>query len=358
VLPEWAERSEAAELAIAVLLGSWNEESDADRTVAENLSGKVYGEWIGEIRETALRPATPLIQRDGNWKFIPRYEGWYALGRRLFDEYLERLKVAAVSVLREKDPQFELPADERYAASIHGKVVSHSCLLRDGLAETLALLGSHPKALTSCSLGKAEATAALTVREILDDADWVQWASLSDVLPLLAEAAPGEFLDAVEKALQKDPCPFDQVFAQEGKGIFGDNYMTGLLWALETLAWDADHLSRVVICLGELAARDTGGQWSNRPANSLTTIFLPWLPQTCAPVAKRVSAVRTLLTELPDIGWKLLVSLLPRRHSVSVRTRRPAWRATIPDEWRQGVTHREYWEQATAYAELAISDAK
>jgi hypothetical protein len=36
VLPEWAERSEAAELAIAVLLGSWSEESDADRTVAEN----------------------------------------------------------------------------------------------------------------------------------------------------------------------------------------------------------------------------------------------------------------------------------------------------------------------------------
>jgi hypothetical protein len=200
--------------------------------------------------------------------------------------------------------------------------------------------------------------AALTVREILDDADWIQWASLNDVLPLLAEAAPREFLDAVEKAFQRDPCPFDQVFAQEGKGIFGDNYMTGLLWALETLAWDADYLSRVVICLGDLAAHDAGGQSSNRPANSLTTIFLPWLPQTCAPVAKRVAAVRTLLTELPAIGWKLLVSLLPHHHSVSVRTRRPAWRGTIPDDWRQNVTQREYWEQVTAYAELAISDAK
>jgi hypothetical protein len=122
VLPEWAEKSEAAELAIAVLLGSWSEESDADRAVAENLSGKVYGEWIGEMREIALRPATPLIQRDGQWKFIPRYEGWYTLGPRLFDEHIERLKIAAVSVLREKDPQFELPTDERYAASIHGKV--------------------------------------------------------------------------------------------------------------------------------------------------------------------------------------------------------------------------------------------
>ena len=358
VLPEWAERSEAAELAIAVLLGSWSDKFDADRAVVKSLSGKVYGEWIREMREIALRPATPLIQRDGNWKFIPRYEGWYALGPRLFDEHLERLKAAAVSVLHEKDPQFELPSEQRYAASIHGKVLSHSRILRNGLAETLALLGSHPKALTSCSLDKAEATAILTVRGILVDADWVQWASLNDLLPLLAEAAPGEFLDAVEKALQKDPCPFDEVFAQEGNGVFGGNYMTGLLWALETLAWDADYLSRVVICLGELAEHDPGGQWSNRPANSLTTIFLPWLPQTCAPVAKRVAAVRTLLAELPDIGWKLLVSLLPQHHSFSSGTRRPAWRATIPDDWRQGVTHRQYWEQVTAYAELAISYAK
>jgi len=358
VMPEWAERSEAAELAIALVLGSWSEKSDADRAVVENLSGKGYGEWIGKMREIALRPATPLIYRDGNWKFISRYEGWYALGPRLFDEHLERLKDVAVSVLCEKDPQFELLSEERYAASIHGKVLLHSRLLRNGLAETLALLGSHPKALTSCSVGKAEVTATLAVREILHDADWVLWASLNDLLPLLAEAAPGKFLDAVEKALQMDPCPFDEVFAQEGNGIFGANYMTGLLWALETLAWDGDHLSRVVVCLGELAVRDPGGQWANRPINSLTTIFLPWLPQTCAPIAKRVAAVRTLLNELPEIGWKLLVSLLPQYHSVSSGARRPAWRAIIPDDWRQGVTHREYWEQVSAYAELAISEAK
>jgi hypothetical protein len=47
-------------------------------------------------------------------------------------------------------------------------------VLRKGLAESLALVGSHPKALTSCSFGKADATAVLAVREILAQADWVQ----------------------------------------------------------------------------------------------------------------------------------------------------------------------------------------
>jgi hypothetical protein len=358
LMPEWAEGTVASELAIAAVLGSWSEKSVADRAIVEGLSGNSYVEWIGRLREVALRPGTPLTQRDGNWRFAARYEGWYALGPRLFDEHLDRLQIAANSVLRETDPQFELPGEERYASSIHGKVLAHSHLLRNGLAESLALLGSHPKSLTSCKVGKAEVTAVLAVRAILADADWQRWASLNDLLPLLAEAAPGEFLDVVEKALNSDPCPFDEVFAQEGDGFMGRTYMSGVLWALETLAWDANQLSRVVICLGELAARDPGGRWSNRPANSLTTILLPWLPQTCAPVAKRGAAVATLLAELPDIGWKLVVSLLPQSHSTSSGTRRPAWRETIPDDWSKGVTHHEYWEQVALYSEMAVTAAK
>ncbi|MBA3390327.1 MAG: hypothetical protein H0U02_13355 [Rubrobacter sp.] len=358
LMPEWADGSVAADLVIAELLGSWDENSEADRVIVEDVSGKAYGEWIGRIREILLRPSTPLTQRDGNWKFVERYEGWYALGPRFFDEHLDRLQTAAVSVLQEKDPQFELPTDQRYASSIYEKDMAHSKALRSGLAESLALLGSHPKALISCTLGKAEATANLAVREILADADWVQWASLNDVLPLLAEAAPREFLDAVEASLNSDVCPFDEVFAQESGGVFGQNYMTGLLWSLETLAWDAAYLSRVTVCLGELAEKDHGGRWANRPDNSLTTILLPWLPQTCASVEKRSAAVKTLLVELPDIGWKLLFNLLPQTHSTSFGSRTPTWREIIPDDWSKGVTNNEYLEQVALYSEMAITEAK
>ncbi|MFH1549918.1 MAG: hypothetical protein ABIH04_05100 [Planctomycetota bacterium] len=359
LMPEWTQGTEAAELIIADLLGGWQEDFEADKAVVKNLSKKAYGEWIGKMREIALRPGTPLIQRDGIWKIVARYEGWYGLGPNLFDEHLNGLKDSAISVLREQDPKFELPKEERYAASIHHKVLSHSHLLRNGLAESLALLGSHPKALTSCSSGKAEVTAVLAVREILKEADWVLWASLGRLLPLLAEAAPGEFLDAVENALYSDPCPFDVIFAQEGSDTTtGANYMSGLLWALETLAWDADYLSRVTVVLGELAARDPGGIWANRPANSLSIIFLPWLPQTCAPVAKRQTAVEILFNELPGVAWKLLLSLLPSAHQVSMGSRKPTWREMIPDNWSQGATNEEYWEQITVYVKLAMHAAE
>ena len=358
LMPEWAEGTVASDLVIAELLGSWKESSSADRLIVEGMSGNPYGEWIGRMREIMLSPATPLTQRDGNWRFAARYEAWFALGPNVFDDQLERIQSAATSVLMERDPQFELPPDERYAAAIYGKVFEHSDLLRNGLAETLALLGSHPKALTSCTLGKAEAIAASSVRDILADSDWERWAGLTNVLPLLAEASPEKFMEAVEESVVAEPCPFDRMLSEEGDSATGPRYMSGILWALETLAWEPDYLTRVVICLGALADRDPGGNWTNCPANSLATILLPWLPQTCASVPKRCGAVATLIAEFPDVGWNLLLSLLPRSHSTSFGTRKPSWRDTIPHDWPNQTTHGEYWDQIERYAEMTIDAVK
>jgi hypothetical protein len=355
VIPEWADGSPAAELAIAEILGGWVENSEADRTVIEGLSGNSYGEWIGEVRDIALRPGTPLILRDGKWKFIARYEGWFALGPRVFNEHLDRFKTAVISVLTERDPQFDLPKDKRFASAIYGKDFAHSRQLRVGLAESLALLGSHPEALTSCTQGKTIETTMLAVRDILCTNEWQRWAGLDSLLPLLAEAAPDEFLNRVESALDMTPCPLDELFIQEGDDVItGRTYISGLLWAIETLAWDANYLTRAVMVLGELSSRDPGGRWANRPANSLTKILLPWLPQTCASNSQKNAAISALITEHLDVGWKLLISLLPKSHSTSSGTRRPAWRNFIPDDWSSRVLIDEYWDQIESYIDLAL----
>lgn len=169
------------------------------------------------------------------------------------------------------------------------------------------------------------------IRELLTDADWVLWGSLNGLLPTMAEAAPGEFLDVVEKAMRMTLCPFDELFSQEGNGITGGNYLTGLLWALEGLAWDEKYLVRVFVALGELASHDPGGQWANRPSNSLATILLPWLPQTLASVEKRKVTVRTILNEWLGIAWNLIIQLLPGQHQTSSGSHKPSWRKIIPE---------------------------
>ena len=329
-----------------------------DRRVVELLAKEKYSDWISGIRGIVQLPDSPLSLKNGIWTVVKRKETWLSLGPSLFDDHLDRFKQVAIDVLKEPDPKFELPPEERYAANIHGKVLKHSHALRKGLAESLALLGNQSDALKNCSEGKAEAVAVLTIREIFRDSDWILWASLDLLLPTLAEAAPGEFLSAVENALQRSPCPFGELFSQEGQGIFGDNYMTGLLWALETLAWDEKYLVQLTVILGKLASFDPGGNWGNRPSNSLTTIFLPWLPQTIASGEKRKVAIHTLQKEFPEISWEILLNLLPNSHQTSMGSHEPVWRKTIPDNWEKGVTNEEYWEQISSYADIVVKIAK
>ncbi|MCO1335939.1 hypothetical protein MO867_16520 [Microbulbifer sp. OS29] len=354
---DWTQHPDATYLALAVLLGSWNEKNECDIEAINQLLGLSYDEWLKKAREILHCSDSPLSLRNGIWKVVNRAELWSLLGSRILDQNLDTFKSLAVSVLKEADSAFELPAEERYAASIHGKVLKCSHVLRKGIAEGLAILGSQQEACDNCSQGQAETTCILVIRNLLIDADWVLWGSLNGLLPTLAEAAPDEFLDVVEKAMRLTPCPFDELFSQEGNGITGDNYLTGLLWALEGLAWDEQYLVRACVALGELACHDPGGQWANRPANSLVTILLPWLPQTLASVDKCKVAVHTILQECPDIAWNLIIQLLPGQHQISSGSYKPTCRKIIPDDWEKVVTHKEYWQQASFYAELAVTAA-
>jgi hypothetical protein len=353
----WAHHPDATYLALAVLIGSWQDKSQCDLEAVTQLLGISYDEWLKKAREILHCPDSPLSFKNGIWKVVNRTELWCLLGSRILDQDLDTFRSLASSVLKEPDPAFELPAEERYAASIHGKVLKYSHVLRNGIAEGLAIMGNQPEACGYCSQGEAESTCKSVIRKLLTNADWVLWGSLNGLLPTLAEAAPGQFLDAVEKAMRLNPCPFDELFSQEGNGITGGNYLTGLLWALEGLAWDEQYLVRVCVALGELASHDPGGQRANRPSNSLATILLPWLPQTLASVNKRKVAVRTILNECPDIAWNLIIQLLPGQRQNSSGSYKPCWRKTIPDDWKEGVTHQEYWQQVSFYAELAVAAA-
>lgn len=357
-IEDWNRHPNAPELTIACMVGSWNEKSDSDKDIITNLSQMEFGIWLTGLREVLQIPGCPLILKNGIWSIKDRTKLWEALSNRIFDDNLDRLQQACISVLSERDPKFEIDKEDRFAAAIHGKVLKHSQVLRNGLAESLALLAIKPDLFSKCTIGKPEAVVNIAVRNILHTADWVLWAGLGDLLPLLAEAAAEEFLSAVESALQQSPSPFDSIFAQEGSGVTGWNYITGLLWAIETLAWEEQYLVRAIAILGDLARHDPGGSWANRPFNSMTTILLPWMPQTIASFEKRKVAVQTLLKELPDVGWNLLIALLPNQHQMSMGSHKPKWRNSIPAGWEEKVTNKDYWMQVFFYADLAVETAK
>ncbi|MCX8519226.1 MAG: hypothetical protein ORN21_03715, partial [Methylophilaceae bacterium] len=354
---DWTQHPDATYLALAVLIGAWQDKNQFDHEAITRLLGISYEEWLNKVREILHRLDSPLSFKNGTWKVVNRIELLKLLGSRIFDDDVDKFRILATSVLKELDPAFELPAQERYMASIHGKVLKYSQEFREGIAEGLAILGNHTQACVNCSPRKGEDICTLVINELLTNANWVLWGSLNRLLPILAEAAPDKFISAVENALSLTPCPFDELFSQESNGVTGGNYLTGLLWALEGLAWDEQYLVRVCVVLGGVASHDPGGQWVNRPFNSLTTILLPWYPQTLASVDKRTVAVKTLLKECPDIAWKLIIQLLPNQRQTSSGSHKPSWFKTIPNDEDRGVTQQEYWQQASCYAELAVTVA-
>ncbi len=341
-------------LAQAFLVGSWNEDSKGDIEIVTELATEEYDMWISPIREALEIQGTPLGLRNGEWITKRNLKTWEQLGKKLYDADLDSFEKIAVKALSASNPAFDLPGEERYMSNIKGKIPRYSHNIREGIADGLAVMGSCPHLFPHCADNKSETVAILVVRQVLTDVDWRTWGSLNNHLPLLAEAAPGEFLSTVERALLQNPCPFRELFAQEGNGVMGNNYMTGLLWALETLAWDEQYLIRVAVILGELSAIDPGGNWANRPKNSLTNIFLPWLPQTMASIERRLTAIRTLIKEVPAAAWQTLISLLPSQHQMSSGSHKPRWRMEIPEKKDNGIPVKEYWEQVACYADLAI----
>lgn len=354
----WGDHSFANEILAATLIGEWNEKYPDDKEIISQFVGEDYDCWIAKIREVLQSEESIFTFADSVWEVKNRKQLLELLSPRIFDNNLDSLKQTIIKVLSELDPQFELPKGKRYIANIYGKAPKYSSSLRKGLAEGLTLTGFCSNLLINCSENKGEIISALTIREVFNNADWILWASISDVLPLLAEANPEEFLAVCESTLERSPCPFEILFTQEESGIFGRNYLTGLLWALEALAWKEEYLVRVTLVLGGLAEFDPGGNWANRPINSLSTIFLPWYPQTTASVEKRKVAIQTLNNEAPDIAWKLILKLLPSWSQTTTGSNKPVWRDYIPNDWAEGTTVGEYNNQLQIYADFAAEISK
>jgi hypothetical protein len=350
-LPQWSKTPDTHDLVIAEFIGSWRTDIQGDTDAIEAIAGKSFGEWIVAMQRIRRMPNAPLRQTDNIWKFLERFEGWYSLGKSVLQMQLDEFSKMAIYALKQTNESID--SDNLYAMSNYeNKGLSNSVVFRVGISETIALLGSHPNAISGLEPEAVSEYARRIVRTILAEATWKRWATLNHIVPNLAEAAPSEFMNAIEWAV--DNGLFTFLYANEGNGLVGTTHISGMLWGLESIAWDRQYFMRAIDILGQMAAIDPGGRFANRPASTLTHIFLPWLPQTTASSEQRVMALKILVKEHPEVARTLLISLLPNVVRSSSQTHRPNWRDSIPDDWEPSVTNNEYLEQTFAYTQILI----
>ena len=354
-VPGWMDTDAAKVVAPLILVGQWDESNDHDREVVAEVSGHAYEVVARALMTLIALEDSPLARVGSRWRFVSHEEAWHLLAGRLTVPDVERFETVATKVLETESPAFDMPASERYLASIQGKVLPHSGVLRDGIARGLALLGCSGD--RARGINAASYIAERLVRGILTSSGrWQMWATLDVLLPILAEAAPGAILSAVEDGLASSTGTFAALFNQEGDLLFGGSPHTGLLWALERLAWSEDYFSRVAVILAQLAEIDPGGRTANRPSASLVDMFLPWYRQSEASDEHRLSSLNMLSERSPKTAWQLLTGIYPTRHRVVLNRAVPDWRPWAQD----GVpkpTVQEYQRFVTELAQMLIQHA-
>lgn len=201
--PSWSAPGAGSLQRRVLLLNTWDEQVGGDCEIVSRLIGTDYSTAEDELLRMAGIPEAPMVANlDGCWHVVSPMDAWLLLGSQLTREDLQRFGDAVREVLGELDPTLELAAEDRWRAALDGVRRRYSASLRRGLANSLALLGFLDDTVDFGSGETGKARASRLVRELLDDANsdasLKLWTSLGDVLPLLAEAAPEAFLDALE----------------------------------------------------------------------------------------------------------------------------------------------------------------
>ena len=340
--PEWAEPSVCRSLVPALLAGSWHETNVKDREILAILGQRPYEEIRDAFLRWRDRPDPPVMQTSNGWYLVSPEDAWRVLRGFLTPDDIDRFEEVASTVLGAVDPTFDLPPDQRWITKALDQTVEHSKLLRRGLASTLSIMGSDGDSVPSPAL-PAWAAAEEVVRRLLERAnqDWRLWASLSDQLPTLSQAAPDAFLEGVELGLVGPTPVLTRLFIGDEDAMFSSLPHTGLLWALETLAWSRDHVGRVVPILAQLDRLDPasemrpeeneGGRVANRPLASLKGIFRSWLPQTSATLDERLQVLDRLRESYGEAAWVVMVSMLPKLGGVAVPHPQPSVRGWADD---------------------------
>lgn len=337
----------------ALLVGSWDNDNENDQSIIESISGEPYRDWIKKIRTIHGLDESRISLKGRVWKVRDRLKQLGEFSSQYYDTDIEGLGRLGQMVLSDIDRGFDLDKEKRFASEIYGRKSKYSRPIREGISEAFAIIPNNREVFTNCSANTIDSVFCISIRNIFENQSWKLWASVNYHLPDLIEACPEELLSAIERMIDSEI--LGELFFQEGDGFTSGNPMSGLYWALETLAWGEEYLVWVSDILAAMHEKDPGGQWANRPLNSLVEIFLAWLPHTFASLERRIVAIRAIIKNYPDSAFNLLIRLLPSKVTGSSGTHKPKWWMEVPERWGESYSVQEYRQAVRLYASELVT---
>lgn len=327
--PAWA--NAADDLLPALLVGKWMDDREGDRQIIEYLSGQSYDDYTNRIRQWAIHHDAPITNVGNMWRLISSLDCWEYLGRYVSARQIKQFEESFLIACGDIKPALSLKPEERKYAGFLGKTADFSRSIREGLAQSVILIANFGEANLVSVTPSHQIWADHLVRQLITKPDQNLWKSLDEIMPLLANASPSAMLGSLEHFIDRQPTVLESVFENAPSFIYNNYYHTGLLWALEGMAWLPNYLLRSTLLFIKLAKLDPGVKIMNRPINSLHQVFQPMMPQTYASNGDRMQVLDTVIERFPDDAWSLFLGLLPGNSQVAHTNEKLRWQEFVEE---------------------------
>lgn len=343
--PEWSKEDNYTDILPALLVGQWCNNYEGDKGIISKMSGLSYDEYIRKLSKWLDKPDSPIIRIGNIWRIHSFFDSWIFLSKYIIDSDFDNLENVFIDSLSEIDPSLD---QEDVNGILFYKAGKYSKNIKEGITQSLLFI--------SCFKNNFEIKKSNphlwvdgVIAKLLNNKDVRFWKSLDRLLPLIAEASPDSFLYHVESFFEIENSPIKSLFIEKKGYLSNTSYHTGLLWALECIAWDPQYLARVSVLLIKLAEYDPGGSLTNRPINSFLEIYKPWHYQTYTSFENRIEILQTLKKYDLKTVKKLLIGLLPRSFGETAQgTYKPRWRYYYDD----AEINYNYIELFNTYSEI------
>lgn len=339
---KWFFQEDIREIIPALLLGRWNETFVGDIELIEQLSSQKYADYLITLNKWRNFEESPIIQIGESWRLTSPLDLWTNLSAQLTENDFKNLQECFYQAFKNGNPIIKTKDENDFAASFNKKR-KYSNWSREGLTQSLILVGRLGDSIKIPILNRPQNWVDSIVLDLLYNATGETWVSVNQELPLISEASPDSFLKSLNNSLAKEKPEIMEMFEEEDGFLHKTSHHTGLLWALENLAWLPEYLRDTSLILLQLSRLDPGGNLSNRPLNSITEIFKPWHYQTLASYDERISVLKYITEREQETGWLLLIRMLPEHHGVAHPTHKMRWRM-FDKNTNLEYTYQEIWD--------------
>lgn len=350
---KWIEKENIREIIPALLIGRWNETFIGDIELLEKLSGQKYSDYVPTLTKWKNFEESPLLQIGETWRLTSPLDLWATLSAHLTQKDFQSIQECFSLAFKSGNPIIEPKYNNDFAA-IYNKPKTYSNWSREGLTQSLILVGRFGDGLSNPNLPNPQFWVDSIILDLLNNSNGEIWISVDHELPLISEASPISFLNATSNSLSKEQPEIMDMFKEEDGFLHSTSHHTGLLWALEGLAWLPEYLREVSLILLKLSQLDPGGNLSNRPINSISEIFKPWHYQTLTSYDERMEVLKYITEKEKETGWTLLIRMLPDHHGIAHPTHKMRWRM-FDKNTNLSYTYQEIYNTHSYVIELLLN---